>query len=109
MTTLDLADPAVLVRTLEGIERDLAVRQATLESAARQWYMAKRERERQHAIEFLRAAGTVAERNATADMAAAAIGAEHEAEFEATRAVVRVLEVRASVCQTLVRTQRERG
>lgn len=100
-------NPADLIARLEQIDQDLAVRQAALEQAAAGWMRQKRDREKQHAEAFLTAkAGgmTVAEASAVADRDTALIGLEAEAEFEALKRVVAVLETRASIGQTLVRT-----
>ncbi|MGH2869322.1 MAG: hypothetical protein ACRDNK_17390, partial [Solirubrobacteraceae bacterium] len=81
---------------LAEIENDLAVRQNVLESAGMAWFRAKRDREKARATAFLSADGTVAERSAVADEKTAIDGRDEEAEWEAIKAVVRVLETRAS-------------
>ncbi len=96
-------DPLEYVERVEQIEADLARRQPVLEDAARKWFVAKRDRDRDRAIAFLGATGTVAERNAIADRDTATNGAMAEAEYEALKAVVRTLETRASIGQTLIR------
>jgi len=102
---MSLSSPAEVMVRLEAIELDLANRQNVLESAARQWFVAKRDREHKRAVEFLRADGSVAERNAIADRSTAREGVQQEAEYEALRAVVRTLEARASIGQSLLRAQ----
>jgi hypothetical protein len=89
---------------LDEIERDLAHRQNALEAAGRSWFVAKRDREKRRAEVFLTSEGTVAERSARADVATALDGKDAEAEWEALRAVVRVLETRASIGQSLLRS-----
>lgn len=102
----DLSAPQLVMARLEAIEQDLAARQAALEAAARAWFMAKRQREHDRAVAFLSADGaTVAERNALADQATALDGREAEAEWEALRAVVRVLDTRASIGQSILKAQ----
>lgn len=101
----DLSSPAQVLAGLEKIERDLAQRQVTLESAATDWFKAKREREHDRAVQFLGAVGTVAERNAIADRETAMNDSEKEALWEALKAVVRVLETRASILQSVLRAQ----
>lgn len=101
----ELDTPALVMRKLEEIEHDLAVRQNALESAAMAWYRAKRDRERKRAIAFLSAEGTVAVRQAVADRDTALEGVQAEAEYEALRAVVRTLETRASIGQSILRAQ----
>ena len=91
------------------IENDLARRQNALESAAMAWFRAKRDREKTRAIAFLTAEGTVAERQAKADQATALDGRNEEAEWEALRAVVRTLETRASIGQSILRSQTRVG
>lgn len=99
-----MLSPAQIIERLEGIESDLAERQNTLGSAAERWYKAKRDREKARAVAFLGAEGTVAERHAIADRDTALDGRDEEAEYESVRAVVRVLETRASIGQSLIRT-----
>lgn len=99
----DLTTPDRIMDRLREIEEDLSVRQNALESAARKWFILKREREKDRAVAFMRAAGTVAERNAQADMECALTGHEEEAEWEALRSVVRVLDTRASIGQSLLK------
>ena len=102
---MTLSSPAEVVDRLERIEQDLAARQNAVEAAARAWFTAKRQREHDRAVAFLAADGTVAERNAMADRATALDGREAEAEWEALRAVVRVLETRASIGQSILKAQ----
>lgn len=98
-----LSSPVQIMAKLEGLERDLAVRQNALEDAARKWFVAKREREKALATTFLSATGTVAERNAIADREHATDGAQEEAEYEAIKAVCRVIETRIGVGQSLLK------
>lgn len=105
MSAITLDSPAVVMERLAEIENDLAERQNGLERAGLAWFKAKRDREKKHAIEFLKAEGTVPQRNAIADKATAEIGADDEASWEAQRAVVRVLETRASIGQSILRAQ----
>lgn len=101
----DLTTPAAVLERLAEIEGDLAARQNALERAAMTWYREKRDREKSRAEVFLRADGTVAERNAAADIATATHGVQAEAEYEALKAVVRTLETRASIGQSILKAQ----
>jgi hypothetical protein len=101
----DLSTPAAVLNRLAEIENDLAIRQNALESAASNWYRAKRDKEKARAVAFMAAEGTVAERNAAADEAHALDGKNEEAEYEALKAVVRVLETRASIGQSILKAQ----
>lgn len=103
MTTL--SHPGAVLARLEEIENDLALRQGALESAALGWYRVKREKEKLRAEAFMKAVGTVAERNAEADLSTAMVGVVEEAEYEALKAVVRTLETRASIGQSILRSQ----
>jgi len=94
-----------VVERLEEIERDLSERERELEQAALAWFKAKRDREHDRAVAFLTAEGTVAERQAHADKVTARDGAEAEAEYEALKAVVRVLETRANIGMALLKAQ----
>jgi hypothetical protein len=101
----DLTQASAVMERLEAIEQDLAVRGSAFESAAMNWYRAKRDREKARAISFLSAEGTVAQRSAIADKETALIGQQEEAEYEALKAVVRTLETRASIGQSILRAQ----
>lgn len=101
--TLD--SPAVVITRLQGIERDLEKRQNAFEDSARKWFKAKRDREHEYAIAFVRAEGTDGRRRAEALRETAMIGAEEEAEWEALKAVTRILETRASIGQSILRAQ----
>lgn len=101
---MTLTDPAAVMARLEAIEQDLANRQSALEAAGLAWFKAKRDREHAHAVAFLSAEGTVAERNAIADRETAVDGKMDEAAWESLKAVVRVLETRASIGQSLLRS-----
>jgi hypothetical protein len=90
---------------LADIENDLAQRQNIYEQAARAWFIAKRDREKEYATEYMRAEGAVEARKAQAIRATSHIGVTEEAEYEALKAVVRVLETRASIGQSLLRSQ----
>ncbi len=99
-----MLSPAQLMERLEGIEQDLADRQNAFGSAAEDWYRAKRDKEHAKAVAYLKAEGTVGERTAHADEQTALDGKEAEAEFEALKAVVRVLETRATIGMALLKT-----
>lgn len=101
----DLSAPQLTMDRLAAIENDLAQRQNVLESAARAWFVAKRDKEHARARAFIGATGTVAERNALADIATSLDGRNEEAEWEALKAVTRVLETRASIGQSILRAQ----
>lgn len=103
--TATMDAPAPVIARLEAIDQDLAARQNALEAAAMAWFRAKRDREHRRATEFIKATGTVAERNAAADLETSMLGAREEAEWEALKAVVRVLETRASIGQSILRSQ----
>lgn len=100
-----LSDPGAVMDRLAEIENDLADRQNALESAALRWFRAKRDREHDRAVGFLNAEGTVAERSAIADRETALDGKDEEAEWEALRAVVRVMDTRATIGMALLKAQ----
>lgn len=85
---------------------DLAVRQTEIERAAMAWFRLKRDKEHDHAVEFLKAEGTVAERHEIAARETARIGRDAEAEYETLKHVIRILETRASIGQSLLRAGR---
>ena len=100
-----LSDPGLVVGRLESIELELALLQNEYETAAMEWFRAKRAKEKQWAVAFISAQGTVAERKAIADRDTAEIGMEEEASYEAKRAAERVLSTRASIGQSILRSQ----
>jgi len=101
----DLSSPALVMARLRDIENDLAQRQNDYEQAALDWFRAKRDQEKAWAEAFISAEGTVAERKAIADFATAEVGKEEEAAYEAVKAVVRTLDTRASIGQSILRAQ----
>lgn len=105
MSAITLDNPSGVQARLAEIENDLAMRQQTYESAARSWFIAKRDREHDRAVAFLSADGTVAERNAIADRETACDGAIAEAEFEAMKAAVKVMETRANIGMAILKSQ----
>lgn len=102
--TTTALNPQTVMDRLDAIDQDLAVRVNALEAAAASWYRVKRDREHARAVAFIASDGTVAERQAHADEQTALIGRNEEAEYEALRAVVRTLETRASIGQSLLRS-----
>lgn len=106
---MSLSTPQQIQAKLEGIDADLAQRQNALEEAAMTWFQAKREREKEYAIAFQSAQGTVDSRKARAVEASYLIGVESEARYEALKAVVRVLDTRAAIGMSLLRAQTRGG
>lgn len=105
--SLELSDPATLMARLEAVERDLAMRQNPFAASAKAWYDAKREVEKTKAKVLLTSDRTsITEKKAAGELAAYSIeGAASEAEYEATKAVIRVLEQRAMVLMALLKAQ----
>ena len=106
---MSLSSPQQIMDRLEQLDRDLEARGPALESAARAWFIAKRDREKARAEVFLTTEGTVAVRSAHADKATATQGAGAEAEYEAIKAVCRVLETRVGIGQTLLKAHGRAG
>lgn len=102
-----LDSPHVIHEKLLQIEHDLAVRQNSYEHVAGAWYRAQREIKKAWATALLSStASSVTEKKAEADLAAQVVdGAEHEAEYEATKAALRVLEQRSMICMALLKSQ----
>ncbi len=101
----DLGHPIAVQQTLEEIEEDLAVRQLAYESAARAWFAKQGQIAKDRAISYRRATGNSTDRRAAADEEHGEDGAVEQAEYEALRAVVKVLETRATICQSLLKSQ----
>lgn len=96
--------PAQIEERLQAIEQDLGVRQNAYGSAAENWYRVLRDREHRHALAFMAAEGNTTERREAAKRETALIGMAEEAEYEAMRAVVKVLEQRAMIGMSLLRS-----
>lgn len=102
---MSLSTPQQVQARLEELENDLAIRQNAIEAQALAWFRKKRDREKQWAEAYVRAEGPAHVRKAEADLAVATVGVIEEAEYEAGKAVMRVLETRASIGQSLLRSQ----
>lgn len=109
MSVATLSDPGSVELRLNEIDQELAEKANEYELAALLWFRAKRDKERQRAIEFRKATGSVAERTARAEEETALLGAEYEATFESLKAAMRVLETRASIGQSILRSQSRVG
>jgi hypothetical protein len=103
MSAVEFDSPQAVLASLSQIDTDLANRQNEYEAAAEGWFTVKRDREYEWAKAFVQATGPVPARKAAADMATARVGVEAEARFEALKAVVRVLETRASIQQSILK------
>ncbi|HTE60084.1 MAG TPA: hypothetical protein VK631_07005 [Solirubrobacteraceae bacterium] len=101
---MSLSTPQQVMDRLEAIDRDLAARMPALEAAALGWFRKKRDREQAWASAYMSADGPAHVRKAEADYATATVGVAEEAEYEALKAVVRVLETRATIGQSLLRS-----
>ncbi len=102
---MSFSAPAGLHQTLEGIEQDLATRQNAYEDAARKWFAKQGEIAKERAISYRKATGNSTDRRAAADEEHGEDGAIEQAEYEALRAVVKVLESRATICMSLLKSQ----
>jgi hypothetical protein len=102
-----LGDPQAVMARLAEIENDLAIRQNLYEAVAGKWFLAQREIKKAHAEALLGSdEGTVTEKKAAADIAAAVTpGAELEGEYEVLKAVIRVLETRATIGMSILKAQ----
>lgn len=100
-------NPALVIGRLEAIDVDLAARQNELEAAAKDMAFAKRDMEREYATAFLAAEGNVEERKQRARLAVKddLKYAEATGKWEGLKAVVRVLESRATIGQSVLRAQ----
>lgn len=103
-----------IVTRLEGIEQDVFDRQEKGEGAAADFFRAKRDHELAFALKFMDATGTVTERKQKATKALEKDPAylallEAEGAYEGWKAVMRALEQRASIGQSLLKAQRETG
>lgn len=97
--------PAQIEQRLQELEEDLAERQNAYADASEKWHRLAREREYQHAVEFMRAEGaTVTERKETARQLTTRIGIAEEGEYEGLKAAIRVMELRAMIGMALLKS-----
>ena len=106
--------PAQIIERLESIEKDASDRQAKGEEAAEDYHRAKRDFELAYAREYIAAEGQPTERKQRATLALAKSEAYFdltaaEAVYEGWKAAMRTLELRTSIGQSLLKTQREKG
>lgn len=106
---MTLSHPAAVQARLDEIEEALALKQNAYEEAAQAHFLARRLKEKTRAEEFMKAEGTVAERSAKADQKTALMGVEEEGRWEGLRGVVKVLDTRAAIGMSLLRSQGRAG
>ena len=104
---MSLSTPQQVMERLEDLDRDLAARQLVFEQAALSWYQIKRDREHAEAVAFIKANGPMDLRKAVSKQEAALIGKQEEALYEALKAVMRTIETRVGIGQSLLRAQGE--
>jgi hypothetical protein len=103
----DFTHAAGTVERLKEIDDKLALAENELAEAARGWYVTgKPAREAEEARAFAAGFGTTVERKFDADAAGAVVGCEEEARWETLVRVVRILECRASIGQSVLRVGR---
>lgn len=103
-----------ITERLEGIEQDVYDRQAKGEEAAEKFYRAKRNFELEYAKKYIQTKGSVTDRKQATVEALEKDPAwfallESEGAYEGWKAVMRALEQRASIGQSLLKSQREMG
>jgi hypothetical protein len=96
--------PAQIEQRLQELEQDLGSRQNLYGAAAEKWHRKLRDREYQHAVEFMKATGNVTERREKAKEQTALIGVTEEAEYEGLRAAIKVMETRAMIGMALLKS-----
>jgi hypothetical protein len=106
--------PEQIVARLEQIEQDAATRQAKGEQSAENYHRAKRDFELEYAKAFVAANGSPNEKKQKATEALEKHQTyyalkESEGAYEGWKAALRTLELRASIGQSLLKAQRERG
>lgn len=101
----DLSHPGVVLKELASLANDLALRQNEYETAASAWFKAKRDKEHDYAVAFMNAVGTDGQRRVIALQETALKGKDEEAAYEAAHRVMKVLETRASVLQSILKAQ----
>lgn len=102
---MSLSSPALVQERLEEIDTQLATALNGMEDAALKWFRCKRDREVAKADAYAAAPGPATERKVMAEAAAAEVGVEEEAHWEARKLVVRLLESRANVGMSILKAQ----
>ena len=103
----DFTHAAGTVERLKEIDDKLAHAENALADAAAGWFkVGKPEREAAEAEAFAASPGTVVERKFAADAAGALVGCDEEARWETLVRVVRILETRASIGQSILKVGR---
>lgn len=104
--TATLASPQEVQGRLEEIETDLATRLNEYEAAAMEWFRIKPKRERRWAESYISTNGPAHIRKVAADAAVAdEEWAEAEGRYEVLKVIVRGLEAKASIGQSILRSQ----
>lgn len=107
--TIDLSTPSSTEQTLAEIENDLAIRQNLYEAAARNWFTKQGKITKDRAIAYRAAQGGSTEKKEAANEQHGEDGAVEQAEYEALRAVVKVLETRSTIGMSLLKSQGRTG
>lgn len=99
--------PAQIMERLEGIERDLAIRQNEYEQVAENWTRAKREKELAWARGYTLASGggakNVTDKKAAAIEASELIGLDDEARYVGLKGVIDVMQTRSMIGMALLK------
>ncbi len=95
-----------LTKILEDLERRGGEGEDSYSYAAYQWFTTKREKELKFAQYFVEAEGSADARKAEATIKLEDFGVKEEAVFEARKIVIRSLEERASILQSLLKAAR---
>lgn len=112
MTTIDLGHPQATLDRLAQIEHDLGERLNEYEEAARQKFRLSRDWDKRYAIHRRTAKGSDADARKAAALGAAIEQddlyerlTDAESEYEALRVVMKTLETRASIGQSILKAQ----
>lgn len=106
MSTITLSSPAEVQERLEAVDTELALRLNDLEEAAMTWFRIKPKRERMWAESYIRVDGPAHIRKVAADSSVAnEEWAEAEGRYEVLKVIVRGLESKASIGQSILRSQ----
>lgn len=102
---MTLTSPALVQERLEAIDHDLAIRQNLYEEAARAWFLKLGTVTKDRAVAYRKAEGNSTEKREAAMEQHGADGSREQAEYEALRAVIKVLEARATIGQSILKSQ----
>ena len=96
--------PQSVEQRLEAIDQDLAIRQNLYEAAAKAHFLKVAEVTKDKAIAYRKADGNSTDKRESANEQHGEDGSKEQAEYEALKAVIKVLESRATIGMAILKS-----